>query len=563
MPRASESVQQTIQKIAHRHGRDPGHGVCGRVWDDQQVAVDHGPAGVNHAWDVALGFGFGRGDQRLAELPEDLGRIARVEQDGAKYFGPYSYSHEVREVLDTINRVVPLRTCSDTVFYNRQRPCLEHQIKRCAGPCCLPVDPQEYQVWVRQALSILEGRTGGLVGELTAVMDAAAADLRFEEAAVLRDRIEILKNFGQGQAYSSPGAEDRDVFALYREERLAALSVLNVRCGRISGNRNFSFADVEVSDQEIVESAVEQYYEHGREIPEEIIIPCSLEAESLLRSFLRERRGARVIFTLPRRGLKFRLLNLALLNARQHYLAAFDAESRYRDVAQGLARLLKLEQIPRQVECVDISNFQGSDIVGALVVFYDGQPNKQSYKRYQISFQDKPDDFAAVAEVLRRRLERGRKENDLPDLLIIDGGAGQLGAALKVREELCLNLDIAALAKSRSAGDSQARKPERIFLEGETEELALDPAAPVTHFLERVRNEVHRYVIDYHRRTRSKRVFRSVLDEIPGIGPERKRRLLKEFGSVQKIGKASAGEIARAGRMPLGLAQRVLDGLRK
>ncbi len=494
--------------------------------------------------------------------------VRRVEQDGARYFGPYSFSYQVRELLEIINKVVPLRSCTDAVFYNRQRPCLEHQIKRCAGPCCLPVDRDDYAGWVKQAIAILEGKTAELERELGRRMEKASEELRFEDAAVLRDRLEVLKNFRQGQRFLSHDGEDRDVFSLYREERLAALSVLMVRSGRVVDNRNFTFSDVEVADEEVLAAALSQYYNGEREMPPEVVLPVELEDESLLKEGLREKYGRAPALVVPQRGIRLRLLNLALLNAKQHYLAVFDAESRYQEIAVGLSRLLQLSQVPRRIECVDISNLQGSDIVGAIVAFFDGSPDKSAYKRYKISRQDKPDDFAAIHEVVYRRLRRCLDDEgeQAPDLFLIDGGPGQLAKALEARDELGVRCEIAALAKLRKSSlrlvDQEVSiKPERIYKEGVEEPLILDPAADSTRFLARVRDEAHRFVIRYHRSSRAKRVFSSVLDQVSGIGPERKRRLIAHFGSVKKMAAAGLDDLARVGRMPRSLAQKLQQKL--
>ena len=493
--------------------------------------------------------------------------VRRVEHDGAKYFGPYTYSYELRTILEVIKRVVPLRTCTDTVFYNRQRPCLEYQIKRCAGPCCLEVDREQYQEWVSQAISILNGKTETLEKELETLMQQASEELRFEDAALYRDRIEALQNAKKNQRLVSSGTEDRDVFALYREERLAALSILQVRNGRVSHNKNFSFSEVEVSDEEIVESVIEQYYQEGRDIPEELILPFELENEGFLKALLKERRGRVVSLSVPQRGLKARLRGLAEVNAKQHFLTTFNTEDRYIEIATALSKKIGLSQIPRRIECIDISNFQGSDIVGAVVVFYDGSPDKSRYKRYRISQQEKPDDFASIYEVVFRRLKRCMQENEFPDLIIIDGGPGQLSMALKARDELKLGLDIVSLAKIRteqkSTSSTPEKKPERIYTEGNSEAIKLDAASELTHFIQRVRDEAHRFVISYHRSSRKKRVFSSKLDGISGVGPERKRRLLNHFGSVKKIAAASPEEVAKVGRMSKLLAMKILDSLRE
>lgn len=488
--------------------------------------------------------------------------VRKVENDGAQYFGPFSFSYELRTLLDIIKRVVPLRTCSDTVFYNRQRPCLEYQIKRCAGPCTLPVDRRQYGEWIQQAKAILQGKTEGLVADLKMQMERASEDLRFEDAALIRDRLTVLENLKGSQRIMSSMGEDRDVFALYREERLAALSILKVRSGRVADNQNFSFTDMAVPDEEILEGAVSQYYEGQREIPDEIILPFEFQNASIVKQIVEEKAGRSVDFTVPQRGVKARLLSLAQLNARQYFLSQFDAETRYTEISKSLAKTLGLRQMPRRIECVDISNFQGSDIVGAIVSFFDGRPDKEHYRKYKISVQDKPDDFASIEEVVGRRLKRGLEENDLPDLLIIDGGQGQLRRALAAREEARAGIDIVALAKERTVSDVSSRriekKPERIYTDPEAEPIVFEPSSEVTHLIQRIRDEAHRFVITFHRKTRSKRVFRSALDSIAGVGPDRRARLLRHFGSVDAMKAVPPQELAKAGRMPLPLAEKIL-----
>jgi excinuclease ABC subunit C len=254
------------------------------------------------------------------------------------------------------------------------------------------------------------------------------------------------------------------------------------------------------------------------------------------------------------------------LNAKQAFLSSLTTESEWSQVSTRLATLIGLKQIPRRVECVDISNFQGTDIVGAAVVFFDGVADKSSYRKYIISQQGKPDDFAAIHEVVSRKLKRGLEEGNLPDLLVIDGGPGQLSMALQARDELRLSLDIVGLAKMRTASEFDAktidRKPERLYLEGNEEPILLDEGDLVTRFLARMRDEVHRFVITFHRQKRAKRVFASVLDSISGLGPERRGRLLKHFGSVKAIGGAPVEEVAKVGRMPLPLAEKVVGKIK-
>lgn len=488
--------------------------------------------------------------------------VRKIQQDGAYYFGPYSSGYELRELLETIKRVVPLRSCPDTVFHNRARPCLEYQIKRCAGPCCLPVDKEQYRGWVRQAISILEGKSDQLRKDLTAQMERASTELRFEDAAVMRDRIEVLRKTGKVQQLISATGEHRDVFGLYREQSLVSLAILRVRFGRVNDTVNYTLSGVEVDDAEVIEAAVAQFYEGGRDIPDEIIVGTELVHQALLERTLKERRGAAVEIVRPARGIRFRLLNLAAINAQQQFIGEFNAEARYEEIAKGLAKVCSLQQTPRRIECVDISNLQGSDIVGAVVAFSDGEPDKSSYRKYKISQQEKPDDFAAIREVVGRRLARGKEEGGLPDLMVIDGGLGQLHQALAARDEVGVAVEIIGLAKARSVPDLFAKEVastfERIFLAGSEAPIELKPTDEVTKFLQRLRDEAHRFVITFHRKSRSRRAVKSVLDTIAGVGPDRRRRLFAAFGSVENMKQSAPQDLARAGRMPLSLASKIL-----
>jgi excinuclease ABC subunit C len=504
-------------------------------------------------------------DER-AEWPR-LELVRRPENDGATYYGPYAFSGELRNLLEVIKKVIPLRSCSDAVLYNRQRPCLEFQIKRCCAPCCEPVSHEEYRELLKQAVAILQGKSSGTIKQLTSRMEAAAEALRFEEAAAWRDRIETLSNFQAGHSLVTFRGENRDVFGMVRDGDQAAVCVLLVRHGRISESKPFILHDLQVSDEELIEGVVQQYYEGGREIPCEVIVPRELENGSLIEAGLSAKRGGKVSVVFPQRGSKARLLSMAELNAQHAFSSSRTHESQWDIVAEGLREVLALRQAPRRVECVDISNFQGSDTVGAIVVFFDGVADKGSYRKYNLSHQDIPNDFASMYEVVSRRIKRGLEENNLPDLLVIDGGAGQLSMALQARDDLKAGVEIVALAKMRTESEVQSaqvqRKPERLYVPGRTEAILLDEGAPVTRFLSRIRDEVHRFVITFHRDKRAKRVFRTRLDDISGVSTEMRRRLLAHFKTVDAIEQAGADQVAKIGRMPLRLAERVLLSLKK
>lgn len=501
-----------------------------------------------------------------AEWPR-IELVRKRIDDGARYFGPYAFSSELRNLLEVIKKVVPLRSCADTVLYNRQRPCLEYQIRRCAAPCCLKIAHDEYRGLVKQAIGILEGKTAATIKELSDKMEAASEELRFEEAAAWRDRVDVVKAYQAGYSLVSFRDEDRDVFGLVREGNVAVLCVILVRGGRLAETKTFTLEDVGVADEELLESGIQQFYEGQREIPPEILVPKELENASMLEAGLTAKRGAKVTLHSPQRGSKARLIAIAELNARHAFAGSYSQDAGWTGIAQALSGLAGLTQLPRRVECVDISNFQGSDIVGAVVVFFDGVPDKGSYRKYNISQQGKPDDFAAIYEVVYRRLKRGMEEGSLPDLLVIDGGAAQLQKAVEAREDLKLSVDIISLAKMRTESDVEAkdvtRKPERVYLPGAAESIGLDEGAVVTRFLSRLRDEVHRFVITFHRQKRSRRVFQSVMDTVAGVSPEHRNRLIRYFKSVDSIAKADPSEVARAGRMPLSLAKKLVDVLRK
>lgn len=492
--------------------------------------------------------------------------VRKRSEDGARYYGPFHSSTELRTALDIIKRTIPLRTCSDAVLYNRTRPCLEHQIKRCCAPCCLPVERSAYMTLVRQATGVLQGKVEELQTDLKTAMDCASEDLRFEDAAELRDRIETLRLLREGQRLSTWSGDDKDIFGIHREETLAVISLLQVRDGRLHEGSSFSFTDVVVADGVMLEAGISQYYAAvARDIPAEIVVPFAPENTELIVAGLSERKGKRVEIVVPERGVRARLVDLARTNAQTSFASRFNAETRYQAVAESLALVCHLQQMPRRIECVDISNFQGSDTVGAIVSFYDGEPDKQRYRKYKIAHRETPDDFASIFEVVSRRLARGRDERDLPDLLIVDGGAQQLNKALEARDALGVELEIIALAKQRtlanSGGAAVTKSQERFFIPGNADPVLLADGDAVTNLVSRIRDEAHRFVITFHRKTRSKRVIGSQLDAISGVRPECRTRLLKHFGSVAGVSKADAADVAKAGRIPLRLAQKILKAL--
>ncbi|RME59423.1 MAG: excinuclease ABC subunit UvrC, partial [Candidatus Dadabacteria bacterium] len=430
--------------------------------------------------------------------------VRKPKNDSSLYFGPYTSSYKLRSLLDAINKVLPLRTCSDNIFYNRQRPCLEHQIGRCCAPCCLQVSREEYKSWIKQAISILEGKVESVVAYLEGLMDKAAGELRFEDAAKYRDKIEILKEYSEQGGLRSDD-EARDIFGIYREGSLLALSVLIYRRGRLVDSFSYTFEHAALPDEEILLDALTQYYTVEKEVPKEILLPLEVKEAEPLIALLKKRCGRKPVFLVPKRGLKKRLIELANLNAREKFITTFYQERNYAEIAKELQEAFSLSQCPRRIEAVDISHFQGSNISGAVVSFYEGQPDKERYRLFNIRGLSEQDDFAAISEVIKRHLTRCIRENFLPDLLLIDGGKNQLNAAKKSAEELNVEIDIIALAKARSS----SKKPERVFLPSRDEPLPLSLSKPSSKLLIKIRDEVHRFVINHHR----KRQFKSSLAE--------------------------------------------------
>lgn len=479
--------------------------------------------------------------------------VRKAEFDGALYFGPFTFSGGLRSLLNVIKSVVPLRTCTNTVFFNRTRPCLEYQIKRCAGPCCLPVNKADYDLWIEQAISLLRGETESTKQYLFEAMEAASSELRFEEAASLRDKLETLEKYTGGVPEHSGAG--RDVFAVHRDGELAAICVLSESGGRIIDTKFFYLSEVEVDDESLLEGVISEFY-NERPVPQEVVISSVFENQSIVLAGLRSKSESVVIVS-PEEGSAKRLLQIASLNARQSFESYFNKEAEYSETATELSLLFCLRQIPRRIEAVDISNLQGTDIVGASVCFIDGSPVKDQYRRYTISHQGEQNDFLAIYEVVKRRL---LSTQDLPDLLVIDGGKQQLEMAIKAKEEANVDVDIVSLAKARTL-DGINRSQERVYLPGSSDSIPLKEGSKVCGLLTRLRDEVHRFAISFHRTKRKKRVMRSQLDSVLGLKPEMKRRLLSTFGTIEAIRDAEVEDIAKGGRMPKSLAKKVKEAL--
>lgn len=481
-------------------------------------------------------------------LREDFPRVTvvrRYRRDGARYFGPYSSTSAVRETLRQIQLMFPLRTCPDAVLNNRSRPCLYYQMKQCVAPCVQLVSRDAYHDIVKQVVMVLEGRSTELETMLLKEIEGHVEKLEFEKAATVRDRLYALRSTMEKQrTVNAAGNGDRDVFGYYTHGRFTEIQVLFFRGGEMVGGRSFSFTRRELPLEELFSSFLLQYYSEAPSIPGEILVPFDLEDLETLAEILTDERGGKVVLHWPQRGEKRDLLDLAARNAQSSFEKKQLATQANADLLEQVAVALKLSKAPRRIECFDISNLQGATSVGSMVVFEDAEPAKARYRRFSIKTVEGQDDFAMMREVVLRRYRRALEEDDVPDLVLIDGGKGQLGMAVTALKDLGIeNLDIVSIAKSRHLGDSE-RSPERFFVPGRMNPIILPQNSPVVHLLARIRDEAHRFAVTYHRKKRSRAALRTPLTSIAGVGPKRARILLNHFGSIAKVRAASIEEIA-------------------
>lgn len=486
----------------------------------------------------------------------------KVKPDGNKYFGPFTNSRAVWDSLRLIYRLFPLVTCRkrwDNV--PRQRPCLYHHMGRCPhAPCAGLGDQAEYRRMVDDVALFLDGKQEKLVKQLRVEMEAASDDLQFERAGRLRDQISAVETLIERQKVVSTNAADQDVVALVNESGNSAVQMLFIRNGKLIGQEHFLLegTDGDNSLEEATAEFVKQYYQDAMYVPKEIILPAHVDETVIIEQWLRQKKGTKVTLTVPERGEKKHLLEMAVTNAKMALDQIRSKSAQEHDRTIGalieLQDLLGLDDMPQRIEAYDISTIQGSHSVGGMIVFEDGKPAKSEYRRFKIqrpTNTGEPNDFAMMREVLTRRLKAARdgsaKFSKLPDLMLIDGGKGQLGVAVSVAEELGFDLNLIGLAKQF----------ELVFVPNKSDPIVISRNSPALHLLQRVRDEVHRYAVTYHRTLRGKNATMSVLDTVPGIGQTRRRELLKFFGSVDKLKKASLDEIAHAPAMNKRVAESV------
>jgi excinuclease ABC subunit C len=476
-------------------------------------------------------------------LAETYPRLYVVRQPGSDanvYAGPYVPASLARKSANLAHRLFGIRSCTEKLDGKRPRPCLQYQIHRCIAPCVEGiVSLEEYRRAAEHAALFLSGKNEDLIASLKAKMSEAAENERFEQAARLRDNVRLLEDLATRQKMASLRGDESDVFGFYREGSQAVLQVFSVRSGKVVDRDSFLLQDADFHDDAaLVEASLKQYYELGRFLPSTIHLPTDFADRELVAEHLSAQKGSKVEILVPRRGGKRRLVELVSKNARLAFELDFREEGRQAmGRMEALREALGLADRPERIEGFDVSNIQGSEVVASVVVFEKGQPKRSDYRKFKIRSlpRGKPDDFAAMREVVLRRYRRVLEEGaEQPDLVLIDGGLGQLGAALEALEELGL---------SHLPTVSLAKREEWIFRPGEAEPLALDHHSPALQLLQRVRDEAHRFAVTFHRQQRKARDFRSSLDAIPGVGPKMRKKLLIRFKSLKGVKQAGLEEL--------------------
>lgn len=489
----------------------------------------------------------------------------RIDDRGsARTFGPYSSARAARATLAFVQRTFPLRTCTDQVLASRKRPCLVHQMHRCVAPCVNLCTRADYDGIVDDAVLFLSGRRKELRTRLTGRMGAAAEDERYEEAARLRDLLKTLDDALESQAVVDVKLGDRDAWGLVQAGERGVVSSVPVRGGVLLEPQSFPF-EGEVGDlPELYSRFLNAFYDEGGDIPSEILLPVAPADAEALEAVLAERRGRSVKLHVPQRGDKVRVLEIAEEAARARFTTVNPEGQRIARALDGLAELLDLDQPPHRIECYDNSNLLGTDPVASQVVFLEGRPSRKDYRRYNVKTVVGADDFATMAEILERRLKRGVENDDLPDLVVVDGGRGQLDAALAVRDALGLSrppmIGLAKPRTERKRGDRDA--VDKIVLPDAPEPVILPEHHPTLRLLQHLRDEAHDTAVGFHRKKRSKSHLTSQLEALPGIGPTRRIALLRHFGSVAALKAASVDDIAAAPGFGAGLAAKVYAALR-
>ncbi len=474
-----------------------------------------------------------------------------------RYFGPFPSAHSVRDSLNILQKVFQVRQCEDTFFKNRTRPCLQYQIKRCSGPCCDLVSPEDYADDVEHAIMFLEGRNKAIMDDYANKMEQASADLNFERAAQYRDQISHLRKI-QEQQYVVGDQGDIDVIAAVANPSGVCVLVMFIRGGRLLGNKTyFPKTRLDETESDVLDAFLPQFYfseTRGSEIPSEIIISAPVDNRTILSEALTEKAGRKVQLSDSVRSRRKRWLNLATTNAEQSLGSHLASRNNIRQRYQFLQDALSLEEMPMRLECFDVSHSSGEATVASCVVFDQNGPLKSDYRRFNIEGITPGDDYAAMSQALKRRYTRLKKgEGQLPDILFIDGGRGQLNSAQKILEELQVEgVMLVGVAK----GPTRKAGLESLIVSGGAE-LDLPPDNPALHLIQHIRDESHRFAITAHRNRRGKKRTESLLEGIDGVGPKRRRALLRHFGSASQVRSASSQELAKVDGISQALAEQI------
>ena len=481
--------------------------------------------------------------------------VRKVEQDKAFYFGPYPSSAAAKETLQFLQSVFPLRTCKEKEIKIRRRPCVEYQIKRCCAPCVGLINQEDYGKMVVKSIAFLDGRSRKLIRQLEEDMKEAAQAMRFEEAALLRDRVNAVRKTVEKQAMVSRLVKDQDVWGMAAAEDRIQFCLLYIRGGKLIDKRSFTLQGLPLSQEELFSSLLTQYYQGKVAVPPWILLPVSLGDHHVLEEWLHERRGGRVRLSQPVRGSQANLVKMASRNALQTMQHDLSEKSEVEGDMRAIQEGLRLAKLPRRMECFDISHIGGSYAVASMVTFQDGKPWKKGYRRYKIRTVEGIDDYAMMSEILKRRYTRS---GERPDLLIVDGGKGQLGIAVEVLKELEIEgQDVVGIAKESSSFFSKGamKKEDRFYLPGRKDPLYLTQKPRALRILQHIRDEAHRFAIEFFRKTKGKGDLHSLLDDIPGVGKTRRTALLKVFGDVASIRVATPEAIGMVSGIGAALGQ--------
>ena len=495
------------------------------------------------------------------DLSEDWPRVfvtRRLEEGGGRYFGPFASARSVRQTLKLIKGIFPFRSCSRTITGTDPRPCLEYHIGHCLAPCIGVVSRGEYAEVIKQVILFLEGKQERVVRQLESRMNKAAEALDFETAARLRDQLQAVKEVVEGQRIAATVKGEQDVIAFAQDRDQACVQVFFIRGGKLIGRESFILQGTRYEEpSQVMTSFIKQFYDSSPYIPPLLLLQHGVEDVTMIQGWLQGKRGSRVNIQVPRRGNKKQLLNIVAENAQegleQLKIKQLASPTALSTALDEIKRELRLPRLPSRLEGYDISDIQGMAAVGSMVVFDKGKPKPAHYRRFKIKTVSAANDYAMLQEVLRRRFRRAGGASDswaiLPDLVLIDGGRGQLNAAREAIEEAGAgSVPVASLAKEN----------EEIFIPQKPEPIVLPRSSPGLQLLQRLRDEAHRFALDYHQRVRKRGTFASALDNIPGVGPKRKRALLRQFGSVTGIKEASVEELATAG-MTKSLAKKIKE----